>query len=61
MLTIKVQMTPEKEEALRNRVAAHGGPLNAYLLPWLNLIADGVAVLTPQLLPPNQAEKRAAQ
>jgi len=50
MLTIKVQMAPEKEEALRKRIGQHGGPLNAYLLPFLNAIADGTLVLTPQAI-----------
>ena len=54
MLTIKVEMAPEKEAALRKRIGKHGGPINAFLLPYLNLIADGQLVLVPQFVAPQK-------
>jgi hypothetical protein len=45
-------MHPAKEAALRKLVAQHGGPLNGYLLPFLNMIADGVLTLAPEIGPP---------
>jgi hypothetical protein len=59
MVTIKVEMAPEKEEAFRRVVGKHGGAMNAYVLPFLNAIADGTLVLTPQFVAP-AAKKEAA-
>ena len=54
MVTIKVEMTPEKEEAFRRVIGKHSGAMNAYVLPFLNAIADGTLVLTPQFVTPKQ-------
>lgn len=52
MITIKVEMTPEKEDAFRKVVGKHGGPMNAYLLPYLNAIADGLLTMVPHFPAP---------
>lgn len=59
MVTIKVEMNPEKEAALRARVAQHGGALNAYVLPFLNMLAEGTLTLEPRIMPPSQVGKAA--
>jgi hypothetical protein len=56
MLTIKVEMHPDREAALRSKVAKHGGPINNYLLPYLNAIADGTLTMVPELTPPAPAK-----
>lgn len=52
MLTIKVEMNPEREAALRQKIAKHGGAINAYMLPFINAIADGTLVMVPHFPPP---------
>jgi hypothetical protein len=56
MLTIKVEMHPDREAALRSKIAKHGGPINNYLLPFLNAIADGTLPMVPELAQPAPAK-----
>lgn len=52
MLTIKVAMHPDREATLRFKIAKHSGPINNYLLPYLNAIADGPLTMVPALPQP---------
>lgn len=57
MITIKVQMEPKKEEAFIKIVGAHGGPMNAFMLPYLNAIAEGRLVMAPHFSAPTPPKK----
>ncbi|GGG34189.1 hypothetical protein GCM10011378_08260 [Hymenobacter glacieicola] len=47
MLTIKVNLSPENEAAIRSQAAKAGVPINAYVAPFLNAVADRTLQMVP--------------